>query len=101
VSWKDYEGIDGFGTATQQDVQDLRKALAAGQDLNNPGTSAGEGFPLRIESLERTLKVTTYRMDDVRLWKNISKLPAYNTVNYLKSLVMSFFNGIAMVPAAA
>jgi len=80
VSWRDYEGLDGFGTASQQDVSDLRKALTAGQDVNDPGVSAGEGFPLRIESLERTLKVVTYRMDDVRLWKSLQKLPAFNTV---------------------
>jgi len=80
VSWRDYEGLDGFGTASNKDVADLRKALTAGQDVANPGASSGAGFPLRIESLERTLKVVTYRMDDVRLWKNISKLPAYNTV---------------------
>lgn len=80
VSWRDYEGVNGFGSASAQDVADLRKALSAGQDVNNPGASAGEGFPLRIESLEKTLKVVTYRMDDVRLWKNITKLPAFNTV---------------------
>ena len=80
VSWRDYEGMDGFGMASASDVANLRKALAAGQDVANPGTSAGAGFPLRVESLERTLKVTTYRMDDVRLWRAISRLPAYNTV---------------------
>jgi len=80
VSWRDYEGLDGFGAASQADVQDLRKALTAGQDVSSPGVSAGAGFPLRIESLERTLKVVTYRMDDVRLWRNVTKLPAYNTV---------------------
>jgi hypothetical protein len=80
VSWKDYEGLEGFGAASAVDVQELRKALSAGQDVNNPGVAAGTGFPLRIESLERTLKVVTYRMDDVRLWRNITKLPAYNTV---------------------
>jgi len=80
VSWRDYEGLDGFGSAPAAEVQELRKALVAGQDLNNPGTSAGAGFPLRIESLERTLKVVTFRMDDVRLWKAITRMPAYNTV---------------------
>lgn len=80
VSWRDYEGMDGFGTASQQDVSDLRKALTAGQDQNPPAVTSGQGFPLRVESLERTLKVVTYRMDDVRLWKNVTKLPAYNTV---------------------
>lgn len=80
VSWRDYEGLEGFGAASAVEVQELRKALSAGQDVNNPGVGAGTGFPLRIESLEKTLKVVTYRMDDVRLWKNITKLPAYNTV---------------------
>ena len=86
VSWRDYEGLDGFGTATQQEVTELRKALEAGSDLNNPGTGAGVGFPLRIESLERTLKVVTYRLDDVRLWRAIPKLPAFNTVEEFNKL---------------
>ena len=96
VSWRDYEGLDGFGSSSQSDVQDLRKALSAGQDINPPATAAGQGFPLRIESLERTLKVVTYRMDDVRLWKNITKLPAYNTVeeyNRLESYGSNNFGG--------
>jgi hypothetical protein len=80
VSWRDYEGLDGFGAQGQSDLHDLRKALTAGQDVANPGVASGEGFPLRIESLERTLKVVTYRMDDVRLWRNITRLPAFNTV---------------------
>lgn len=96
VSWKDYEGLDGFGSATQKDVDDLRKALTAGQEINPPAVAPGEGFPLRIESLERTLKVVTYRMDDVRLWRNVSKLPAYNTVeefNKLRSYGTNDFAG--------
>lgn len=80
VSWRDYEGLDGFGSTSTADVQDLRKALSAGQDINPPAAAFGQGFPLRVESLERTLKVVTYRMDDVRLWKAVTKLPAYNTV---------------------
>jgi hypothetical protein len=80
VSWRDYEGLEGFGSASQKDINDLNKALSAGQDVNAPSVAAGEGFPLRTESLERTLKVVTYRMDDVRLWQSIQKLPAYNTV---------------------
>ena len=96
VSWKDYEGLDGFGQGTQEQVQELRKALTAGQDQNPPAVAAGEGFPLRVESLERTLKVVTYRMDDVRLWRSLSKLPAYNTVeeyNRLRSYGSNDFAG--------
>jgi len=55
VSWRDYAGVEGFGQSTQADVDDLNKALAAGQDINPPGSfTAGDGFALRVESLERT-----------------------------------------------
>lgn len=80
VSWKDYAGLEGFGSVSGEEVADLRKALAAGQDINAPAAAGGEGFPLRVESLENTLKVITYKMDDVRLWQSITKLPAFNTV---------------------
>ena len=38
----------------------LAKALMAGGAVGNPGTSPGEGFPLRTESLDSDLYVTTY-----------------------------------------
>ena len=82
VSFADYEGIDGFGSATARDVEELNKALAAGQSINPPGSvTAGDGFALRVESLERTLKNLTYRMEHLKLWKAITKLAAFNTVN--------------------
>lgn len=81
VSWSDYEGVVGFGSSTQQEVDELNKALAAGQDINKPTVAAGEGFALRVESLEQTLKVVTYRMEHIKLFKNIPKLAAYNTVS--------------------
>ena len=82
VSWKDYAGVQGFGQTTGSDVQDLNKALAAGQDQNPPGSAvAGDGFALRVESLERTLRNTTYKMQHIRLWRALPKLAAYNTVN--------------------
>lgn len=94
VSWRDYQGLDGFGNGASGDVSDLMKALTAGQDINNPGASAGQGFPLRIESLENTLKVVTYKMDDVRLWQSVTKLPAFNTVEEFNRLE-SYGSGIA------
>lgn len=57
VSWRDYAGVEGYGVPGPDDLADLRKALTAGQSINSPGTAAGEGFPLRVESLENTLKV--------------------------------------------
>jgi len=81
VSWKDYEGVEGFGATTQEDVSDLKKALAAGQDQNPPGSVvAGDGFALRVESLERTLKNTTFKMEHIRFFKALTKMAAYNTV---------------------
>jgi hypothetical protein len=80
VTFGDYEHVEGFGAATQSDVDELNKALTAGQTQNPPAASAGDGFALRVESLENTLKNTTYKMDHIRLWKGIPKIPAYNTV---------------------
>jgi len=82
VSWKDYDGVDGFGDGqfSSTDLDHLNKALTAGGDINNPGAAPGQGFPLRVESLEQTLKNVTYRMEHIRLFKAIPKLAAYNTV---------------------
>jgi len=80
VSWKDYEGVEGFGAVSQQDVDELNKALTAGQEINKPSPEPGQGFALRVESLESTLKNTTFRMEHVKLWKSLPKLAAYNTV---------------------
>jgi hypothetical protein len=81
VSWRDYDGIEGFGSTTQQDVDSLNKALEAGQERDPPSVwNPGDGFALRVESLESTLKNVTYRMEHVKFWRNVPKLPAYNTV---------------------
>ena len=83
ISANQYAGMQGFGAGpalSQGDLDDLNKALTAGSAINNPGASPGEGFPLRVESLERTLKNVTYRMEHIRLWKQLPKLAAYNTV---------------------
>lgn len=89
VSWGDYQGLSTMGgaggtfggTSTGQDVAALNKALLAGEDINNPGTSAGEGFPLRLESLDSTLFTTTYaNKNDVKFWASLYKDAATNTV---------------------
>lgn len=80
IGWKDYDGVEGFGSGGM-DIGDLNKALTAGAAINAPGGAvAGDGFALRVESLERTLKNTTYKMEHIRLWKALPKLAAYNTV---------------------
>jgi len=106
VSWSDYAGVGshamGAGGMPTFDVDDsdgvysgvhsagevdaLNKALAAGSDINNPGSSAGEGFPLRVESLDSTLFNVTYSADKIKFWKMIAKDPAYNTVEEFNRL---------------
>lgn len=81
VSWRDSEGVNGFGAASEEDLSQLLKALTAGQSIAAPGSVvSGDGFAMRVESLERTLRNTTYRMEHIRLFKALPKLAAYNTV---------------------
>lgn len=97
VSWNDYHGLANVGglygeadlmggVASAGDVDALNKALNAGSDINNPGASAGEGFPLRVESLDSQLYVTTYKAEDVKFWRTLYKDPAYNTVEEFNRL---------------
>lgn len=67
VSWQDYEGGEGAGAHSEEDLSGLLKALTAGQEINAPAAAPGVGFPLRVESLERTLRNTTFRNEHVRL----------------------------------
>jgi len=87
VSLRDYAGSYEFGESGASEVNNLKKALSAGADINNPGVSAGQGFPLRVESLEATLKNTTWEMDEIKLFKAIPKLPATNTVEEFNRLL--------------
>lgn len=80
VSARDYRDFNGFGVSNPDEVADLKKALSAGQDVNDPGAAPGVGFPLRTESLEATLKNVTFEMDEIKLFKTIPKVPASNTV---------------------
>lgn len=81
VGLQDYAGLRGFGGPEDiAEIAELRKAISAGSDINSPGAVPGSGFALRPESLEATLKVTTFNMDDAVLWQNVTKLPAFNTI---------------------
>jgi hypothetical protein len=77
----------GFGASQANDIATLQKALSAGHAVNNPGTAPGEGFPLRVESLEQTMKLTTFEADEIKLFKQMPKLPATNTVEEFNRLL--------------
>lgn len=76
----DYQNIDGFSGDAQSGA-DLLKAMQAGQitgrDTANQGLTQE---PLKAESLEKTLKLLTFRMQDIRLMNAMPKSTAYNTV---------------------
>ena len=73
----------GFaGQASAEELAQLNKALEAGDITGRETTdlTTASGSPLKVESLEKTLKHITFRESDIRLWKDLPKKPAYNTV---------------------
>lgn len=73
-------GGGGFGQMSRSQMQDLWKAMAAGQDIANPGTAAGQGFPYRVESLDKMMRYVSFRDDHVRFFTSLVKQQAFNTV---------------------
>jgi hypothetical protein len=81
VTWSDYDGVEGFGSASQGEVDDLNKALNVGQERDPPASAVpGDGFAMRVESLESTMRNLTFRMEHLTFFKALSKVPEYNTV---------------------
>lgn len=77
--YADLDYSDTFGN--QHDATDLLKAIQAGQitgrDTANQSLTQE---PLKLESLEHTLKSLEFRMKDVKLWNAVPKDVAANTV---------------------
>ena len=73
---------NGFGSVSRESVDTLNKALAAGQitGRDTADLTTASGAALKVESLEKTLKHLTFRENDIKMWKDIPKKPAYNTV---------------------
>lgn len=105
VNWMDYSGLasaggpnaEGLeqGYISAEELNALHKALAAGADINAPGSfSAGDGFALRVESLDQTLYNVTYKAKDIAFWRALYKDPAYNTVEEYNRLE-SYGSGVA------
>lgn len=76
-------GYAGFGIGSQQDIDELSKALEAGYQI---GAGRTGGSALRVESLEASLKVLTYTASHIKFWKKIPKSPAYSTVEEYNQL---------------
>lgn len=83
------EGVEGFGNASYSELAALNKALEAGSitGRDTDGLTNASGAPLKVESLEKTLKVLEFREGDITFWKDIPKIPEYNTVSEYNRLV--------------
>ncbi len=78
-------GVNGFGMASQAEVDALNKALEAGYEVNPLNLEGGGAF--RVESLENSLKVLSYGDQHIKFWKKIPKEKAYSTVEQYGQLV--------------
>lgn len=75
VSSNDYlNGVGGGNLANPGAVNELNKALATNSAIGSDGSA------LIPQSLETTLKVTTYRLKELKLWPRLFKKAAENTV---------------------
>lgn len=89
VNLADYAAMDGPGEMSLEDMSELHKALEAGSitGRDTADLDSASGAPLKVESLENTLKVITFKESDIQFWKRVPKLPAFNTVEEYNQLV--------------
>lgn len=83
VSLSDYSDNAVFaGNGDMGELAELQKALEAGDitGMQTLGRTDVPGSTLKVEDLENTLKVLTFKESDIKLWKRVKKLPAFNTV---------------------
>lgn len=83
----------GFGQSTLAELAELRKALDIGV------TQPPSGFDsLRLESLEQTLKILTFRQENIRLWRDVPKSSAFSTIEEYNRLEEygGFESGVAV-----
>jgi hypothetical protein len=96
ITLSDYQNQPGmiedmtmFGSSSDmQDVDNLNKALEAGSTTGREtvNSTSLSGAPLKVESLDKTLKVLTFGESEAVLWKRIPKSAAYNTVEEYNQL---------------
>jgi len=74
--------LSGFGVATPGEVENIAKALSF--DSQNYGDTLPGSFTgapaLQVESLDKTLRLVTFKERDLLMWRDIAKTPAFNTV---------------------
>ena len=89
-----YGNSEGFaGVATREEVDALNKALSAGYGYSGTPTSFAGGTPLMVESLEASLKSTTWQMKNLVLWPSMPVDKAYNTIEQYSRVTSYGGNG--------
>lgn len=71
---------EGTGAASAADVNELNKALSAGSGYSGAPTALSGGGVLQVESLDASLKSVTYEMKQIKLWPQMPKDQAFNTI---------------------
>ena len=76
------------GQSSAEDLDVLNKALSAQHitGRETTGLTSASGAPLKVESLDKTLKLITFKESEIVLWKRIPKLQAFNTVEEYNQL---------------
>lgn len=85
-----YDNQAMFGSQTSiEDLDALNKALDAGSTTGRETTNLTNvgGASIKVESLEKTLKVLTHSAEDLTIWSKIPKSAAYNTVEEYNQLI--------------
>lgn len=96
ITLQNYQDFgQGAGQASAAEVDMLLKAMSAGSitGRDTTGLTNASGAPLKVESLESTLKILTNKERDIVVWKNIPKLAATNTVEEYNQLLSYGLDG--------
>lgn len=76
-----YGALPFGGALAPEEASDLIKALNVGSDRDPPSTFApGDGFAFRVEDLDPLMRLSTFDMTNIILWKLLQKQAAENTV---------------------
>lgn len=100
VSLGDYQdGATFSNEGSANELAELQKAMEAGDvtGMQTLGRTDVPGATLKVEDLENTLKVLTFKESDIKLWKRIKKLPAFNTVEEYNQQVEYGTDGYSFV----
>lgn len=88
ITLNDYAPTEGFMGNEDAGKAELLKAMQAGQITGRDTTGLPlTQEPLKVESLEKTLKILEMRSQDIKLYNAIPKMTAYNTVEEYIQLV--------------